>query len=61
MIKPMWNSRFSVITQMAKHSKGEAEVLRMPGSAFRKVGLGKDVTDKFYLACRAFKKKAVMA
>ena len=30
-----------------KTPKGEAEVLRMPGSAFRKVGLGKDVTDKF--------------
>ena len=26
---------------------GEPEVLRMPGSAFRKLGLGKDVTDKF--------------
>ena len=27
--------------------KGEAELLSMPGSTFRKTGLGKDVTDKF--------------
>ena len=27
--------------------RGEPEVLEMPGSAFRKAGLGKDVTDKF--------------
>ena len=27
--------------------KGEAQILTMPGSAFRKAGLGKDVTDKF--------------
>jgi FAD/FMN-containing dehydrogenase/Fe-S oxidoreductase len=27
--------------------KGEPEVLSMPGSAFRKLGLGKDVTDKY--------------
>ncbi len=27
--------------------KGEPEILEMPGSALRKVGLGKDVTDKF--------------
>ena len=27
--------------------KGDAEVLELPGSAFRKAGLGKDVTDKF--------------
>ena len=27
--------------------KGEPEILTMPGSAFRKEGLGKDVTDKF--------------
>ena len=26
---------------------GEAEILRIPGETFRKVGLGKDVTDKF--------------
>lgn len=26
---------------------GEPEILRMPGQAFRKAGLGKDVTDKF--------------
>ncbi|MCG7991505.1 MAG: DUF3683 domain-containing protein [Candidatus Thiodiazotropha lotti] len=30
-----------------KKQLGEAEILRMPGQAFRKVGLGKDVTDKF--------------
>lgn len=28
-------------------SRGEPEVLDLPGSAFRKAGLGKDVTDKF--------------
>jgi FAD/FMN-containing dehydrogenase/Fe-S oxidoreductase len=28
-------------------AKGEAEILEMPGHAFRKAGLGKDVTDKF--------------
>jgi FAD/FMN-containing dehydrogenase/Fe-S oxidoreductase len=27
--------------------KGEAEILEIPGSRFRKAGLGKDVTDKF--------------
>ncbi|MCF7984186.1 MAG: DUF3683 domain-containing protein [Thiohalocapsa sp.] len=27
--------------------KGSREILEMPGSAFRKLGLGKDVTDKF--------------
>ncbi len=27
--------------------KGEPEILELPGSAFRKAGLGKDVTDKF--------------
>ena len=27
--------------------KGEAEILEIPGAAFRKQGLGKDVTDKF--------------
>ncbi len=27
--------------------RGEPEILEMPGSAFRKAGLGKDVTDKF--------------
>lgn len=27
--------------------RGESEILAMPGSAFRKAGLGKDVTDKF--------------
>ena len=26
--------------------RGEAQILTMPGSAFRKAGLGKDVTDK---------------
>ena len=30
-----------------KSVKGEAEILEMPGSALRKQGLGKDVTDKF--------------
>ncbi|MFD2113469.1 DUF3683 domain-containing protein [Thiorhodococcus fuscus] len=30
-----------------KTPRGEPEVLAMPGQSFRKVGLGKDVTDKF--------------
>ncbi len=30
-----------------KTPKGEAEILTLPGSHFRKAGLGKDVTDKF--------------
>ncbi|MEY3202400.1 MAG: hypothetical protein RIR70_1950 [Pseudomonadota bacterium] len=30
-----------------KTPKGAAEILEVPGSRFRKVGLGKDVTDKF--------------
>jgi FAD/FMN-containing dehydrogenase/Fe-S oxidoreductase len=30
-----------------KSAHGEPELLTIPGSAFRKVGLGKDVTDKF--------------
>jgi FAD/FMN-containing dehydrogenase/Fe-S oxidoreductase len=30
-----------------KTAIGEAEILTMPGSSFRKAGLGKDVTDKF--------------
>ncbi|MCU7929715.1 MAG: DUF3683 domain-containing protein [Candidatus Thiodiazotropha sp. (ex Codakia rugifera)] len=30
-----------------KKQIGEAEILKMPGSTFRKAGLGKDVTDKF--------------
>jgi len=30
-----------------KVALGEPEILEMPGSSFRKVGLGKDVTDKF--------------
>ncbi|MGD8908193.1 MAG: DUF3683 domain-containing protein [Chromatiales bacterium] len=38
------------ITRYASDGKarlGDPEILRMPGSALRKVGLGKDVTDKF--------------
>jgi FAD/FMN-containing dehydrogenase/heterodisulfide reductase subunit C len=38
------------VTRYASHGKtplAEPEILRMPGSAFRKLGLGKDVTDKF--------------
>ncbi|MCU7842266.1 MAG: DUF3683 domain-containing protein [Candidatus Thiodiazotropha sp. (ex Monitilora ramsayi)] len=34
-------------TADGKKTIGEPETLTMPGSAFRKVGLGKDVTDKF--------------
>ncbi|EXJ14240.1 DUF3683 domain-containing protein [Imhoffiella purpurea] len=30
-----------------KTPRGEPEILEMPGQSFRKVGLGKDVTDKF--------------
>jgi FAD/FMN-containing dehydrogenase/Fe-S oxidoreductase len=30
-----------------KHAVGEPEILSIPGRAFRKAGLGKDVTDKF--------------
>ncbi|HKB60796.1 MAG TPA: DUF3683 domain-containing protein, partial [Gallionellaceae bacterium] len=30
-----------------KHPLGEPEILEIPGRAFRKAGLGKDVTDKF--------------
>lgn len=30
-----------------KKQIGEAEILKMPGSTFRRTGLGKDVTDKF--------------
>lgn len=37
-------SRFEVD---GKTPHGEAEILTIPGSAFRKAGLGKDVTDKF--------------
>ncbi|WP_299874808.1 DUF3683 domain-containing protein [uncultured Cocleimonas sp.] len=33
--------------QDAKTQKGEVEVLTLPGQFFRKVGLGKDVTNKF--------------
>ncbi len=41
--------RFSIqrYHQDGKTAKGEAELLELPGSAFRKAGLGKDVTDKF--------------
>ena len=31
----------------ARHAHGTPEILTIPGSAFRKTGLGKDVTDKF--------------
>ncbi len=33
--------------QDGKTPRGETETLQIPGSTFRKVGLGKDVTDKF--------------
>jgi FAD/FMN-containing dehydrogenase/heterodisulfide reductase subunit C len=38
------------VTRYASNGKtklGDPQILRMPGSTFRKVGLGKDVTDKF--------------
>jgi len=42
-------ARFRVTRFQAdgKTQKGEPEILTFPGASFRKVGLGKDVTDKF--------------
>ena len=42
-------ARFSVqrLHRDGKRSSGEAEILEIPGQRFRKLGLGKDVTDKF--------------
>jgi len=41
-------ARFEILRAHADGSpKGPAEILEIPGSAFRKQGLGKDVTDKF--------------
>ena len=37
-------SRFS---SYGKSAEGKKEVLEIPGASFRKIGLGKDVTDKF--------------
>ena len=39
--------RISRFETDGKTPHGEPEILTIPGSAFRKVGLGKDVTDKF--------------
>jgi FAD/FMN-containing dehydrogenase len=39
--------RLTRYTPDGKTPRGEPEILAMPGSAFRKRGLGKDVTDKF--------------
>ncbi len=39
--------RISRYASDGKTPLGEPEILRLPGSAFRKQGLGKDVTDKF--------------
>ena len=39
--------RLSRFAPDGKTPRGEPEILEMPGSSFRKVGLGKDVTDKF--------------
>jgi FAD/FMN-containing dehydrogenase/Fe-S oxidoreductase len=39
--------RISRFEADGKTAHGEPEILTVPGSAFRKVGLGKDVTDKF--------------
>ncbi len=43
------NAQFRIRRYAAndKRALGEAEILTIPGSAFRKAGLGKDVTDKF--------------
>jgi FAD/FMN-containing dehydrogenase/Fe-S oxidoreductase len=39
--------RISRFEADGRTARGEPEILEMPGSAFRKTGLGKDVTDKF--------------
>ncbi|HGG59666.1 MAG TPA: DUF3683 domain-containing protein [Gammaproteobacteria bacterium] len=39
--------RVSRLDDNGERSVGEAEILEFPGGAFRKKGLGKDVTDKF--------------
>ncbi|NEV62118.1 DUF3683 domain-containing protein [Thiorhodococcus minor] len=39
--------RISRYAPDGKTPRGEPEILEMPGQSFRKVGLGKDVTDKF--------------
>ncbi|ODB84306.1 FAD-linked oxidase [Candidatus Thiodiazotropha endoloripes] len=45
--QPEVSFRLTRYDSSGKKQLGEAEILRMPGQAFRKVGLGKDVTDKF--------------
>ncbi|MEW8625869.1 MAG: DUF3683 domain-containing protein [Candidatus Thiodiazotropha sp.] len=45
--QPEVSFRLTRYDSSGKKQLGEAETLRMPGQAFRKVGLGKDVTDKF--------------
>jgi FAD/FMN-containing dehydrogenase/heterodisulfide reductase subunit C len=45
--QPQVRFRVSRYESNGRHLIGEPEILVMPGSAFRKAGLGKDVTDKF--------------
>ncbi|MCG8072021.1 MAG: DUF3683 domain-containing protein [Candidatus Thiodiazotropha taylori] len=45
--QPEVSFRLTRYDSSRKRQLGEAETLNMPGQAFRKVGLGKDVTDKF--------------
>ncbi|MCG8487766.1 MAG: DUF3683 domain-containing protein, partial [Chromatiales bacterium] len=45
--QPEVSFRLTRYDSSGKKQLGEVETLRMPGQAFRKVGLGKDVTDKF--------------
>ncbi|MDO9013129.1 MAG: DUF3683 domain-containing protein [Gallionella sp.] len=44
---PSTSFRISRFEADGKTAHGEPEILTIPGSAFRKTGLGKDVTDKF--------------
>ncbi|MCG7986914.1 MAG: DUF3683 domain-containing protein [Candidatus Thiodiazotropha weberae] len=45
--QPEVSFRLTRYDSSGKKPLGEAQTLSMPGQAFRKVGLGKDVTDKF--------------
>jgi FAD/FMN-containing dehydrogenase/Fe-S oxidoreductase len=44
---PLARFRITRYTEDGKTRRGEPEILEIPGSHFRKTGLGKDVTDKF--------------
>lgn len=45
--QPYVKFRITTLEPDGKTKKGKPSILRMPGSVFRKAGLGKDVTDKF--------------